>query len=362
MSDKAKRLLSVDALRGLDMLVIIGLDALIHALARLWPIAPVMLISEQFSHAEWIGVHAYDLIFPLFIFLAGVSLATVDARPSSHAIPRMQKLVRAARRMLVLVLLGIIYNFGWDWSWERLRLPSVLGLIGVSSFLAAATLVLFRSGIARIAVWTAIIAVVAGLQLFYPVPGYGAGILTPEGNVNGYFDNLLVPGRLHGGSFDPEGLLGMLSATTIALAGGGAGAAMLSGGRYGAPASLCLAGLAFTVVGTASGIVYPPIKSLWTVSFDLIAIGCCLLLLGVARLLFDRERASASLCSIGDALAPVGANAILAYMLARFLIYPLYSPLAQFTLAWEVAGLGALVAIQWMLLRALYLKGWIFRV
>lgn len=52
--------------------------------------------------------------------------------------------------MLVLVLLGIVYNFGWDWSWERLRLPSVLGLIGVSSFLAATILVLFRKGIARL--------------------------------------------------------------------------------------------------------------------------------------------------------------------------------------------------------------------
>ena len=362
MSDRPNRLLSVDALRGLDMLVIIGLDALIHALARVWPIAPMTLLSDQFSHAEWIGVHVYDLIFPLFIFLAGVSLAIVDARPSSHALPRGQKLVRAARRMLVLVLLGIVYNFGWDWSWERLRLPSVLGLIGVSSFLAAATLVLFRSKSARITVWMVIAAVVAGLQLFYPVPGHGSGLLTPEGSVNGYFDSILLPGRLHGGTYDPEGLVGMLSATTIALAGAGAGAAMLSGGRIGAPASLCLAGLAISAVGIASGTFYPPIKSLWTVSFDLIAIGCCLLLLGLARLLFDRERASASLRAIGDALAPIGANAILAYMLARFLVYPLYSPLAQLAFGWELAGLAALIALQWVLLRELYLRGWIFRV
>src|SRR3546814_2746601 len=89
------------------MLVIIGLDALIHALAAAWPVAPMVELSRQFSHAEWIGVHAYDLIFPLFIFLSGVSLAIVDARPSAQAKSAGQRLMSAARRMVVLVLLGI---------------------------------------------------------------------------------------------------------------------------------------------------------------------------------------------------------------------------------------------------------------
>ncbi|KZY90730.1 hypothetical protein [Erythrobacter sp. HI0074] len=362
MSDRPNRLVSVDTLRGIDMLVIIGLDALIHALAAAWPVAPMILLSEQFSHAEWIGVHAYDLIFPLFIFLSGVSLAIVDARPSTQTVSRGEKLVSAGRRMVVLVLLGIVYNFGWDWSWERLRLPSVLGLIGVSSFLAAATLVLFRSVSARIGVGLAIAVVIASLQLFFPVPGHGPGILTPVGSVNGYLDALILPGRLHGGTYDPEGLLGMLSAATIALAGAGAGAAMLSGSRYGSPALLCLTGLVVSAVGLAIGPFYPPIKSLWTVSFDLIAIGICTLLLGAARLLFDHRNASGFLHAAGDALAPIGANAILAYMAARFFIYPLYAPLAQLPLAWELAGLGALIALQWALLCALFAKGWILRV
>lgn len=223
MSDTPKRLLSVDVLRGFDMLVIIGLDALIHALARAWPVAPMAGLAEQFSHAAWAGVHAYDLVFPLFIFLAGVSLAIVDARPSAAAPSPSRRLLTAARRMVVLVVLGIVYNFGWDWSWERFRLPSVLGLIGMSSFIASATLVLCRRTEARIAVWIAIAAVVACSQLFFIVPGHGPGKLTPVGSVNGYLDSLLLPGRLHGGTYDPEGLIGMLSATTIALAGAGAG-------------------------------------------------------------------------------------------------------------------------------------------
>jgi predicted acyltransferase len=292
------------------MLVIIGLDAFIHALARAWPVAPMAGLAEQFSHAKWAGVHAYDLVFPLFIFLAGVSLAIVDARPSAAATSPSQRLLTAARRMVVLVVLGIVYNFGWDWSWERFRLPSVLGLIGVSSFLASAALVLCRRTEARIAVWIAIAAVVACSQLFFIVPGHGPGILTPVGSVNGYLDRQLLPGRLHGGTYDPEGLLGMLSAATIALAGAGAGAAMVSGGRQGSPASLCLVGVVFAAVGIAVSAVYPAIKSLWTVSFDLIAIGACMLLLGAARFVFDRHEAPAGMRrSIGDLLAPIGANA-----------------------------------------------------
>src|SRR3546814_12437637 len=80
---------------------------------------------------------------------------------------------------------------------------------------------------------------------------------------------------------------------------------MLSGGRYGSPASLCLAGLVISAAGLAIGPLYPPIKSLWTVSFDLIAIGICTLLLGAARLLFDQRAASGFLRAVGDALAPI---------------------------------------------------------
>src|SRR3546814_16959309 len=104
---------------------------------------------------------------------------------------------------------------------------------------------------------------------------------------------------------------------------------MLSGGRYGSPASLCLAGLVISAAGLAIGPLYPPIKSLWTVSFDLIAIGICTLLLGAARLLFDPRAAPGFLRAFGTSLAPTGANATLPYTAARFFITPPKSPHAQ---------------------------------
>ncbi len=344
------------------MLVIIGLDALIHASARAWPIEPMAWFSEQFYHAEWSGIHLYDLVFPLFIFLSGVSLAIVDARPSSQALSRSRRLASAARRASILLLLGIIYNFGWDWSWERLRIPSVLGLIGVSYFIAAATFILVRDRSGRIATAIAIAAIVAGLQLLYPIPGIGSGALTPETSVNGYIDRLVLPGRLHGGSYDPEGLLGMFSASLITLAGAGAGAAIVSNNCAGKPLSLGLSGVAIGLAGGMLGAAYPLIKSLWTISFNLVAIGSCLLMLAIARLAFDQETSPSVLGKAREALAPIGANAILAYMVARFLVYPLYAPLAQFPFTVEIAGLCALIAIQWLLYRALFARGWLLRV
>src|SRR4051812_17343405 len=68
------RLMSVDALRGFDMFWIIGADALVYALRRLTPSKPTEFLADQLEHADWAGFHFYDLIFPLFVFLMGVSV------------------------------------------------------------------------------------------------------------------------------------------------------------------------------------------------------------------------------------------------------------------------------------------------
>src|SRR5574340_1582760 len=69
-----QRLMSVDALRGFDMFWIIGADALVYALHRMSPSALTTGLADQLEHSEWRGFHFYDLIFPLFVFIVGVSL------------------------------------------------------------------------------------------------------------------------------------------------------------------------------------------------------------------------------------------------------------------------------------------------
>jgi predicted acyltransferase len=72
--NKVDRVYSLDALRGFDMFWISGGDVLMVSLAALtkWPI--FNWAAEQMRHASWNGFHFYDMIFPLFLFIAGVSM------------------------------------------------------------------------------------------------------------------------------------------------------------------------------------------------------------------------------------------------------------------------------------------------
>src|ERR1035441_9537183 len=70
----SQRLMSVDALRGFDMFWIIGADTLVYALNRMTQTRPTEFLANQLGHANWEGFHFYDLIFPSFIFIVGVSL------------------------------------------------------------------------------------------------------------------------------------------------------------------------------------------------------------------------------------------------------------------------------------------------
>ena len=70
----SQRLLSLDALRGFDMFWIMGGEGIAHAAAKLTGWAWLVWLSGQLDHPEWDGFAFYDLIFPLFLFMAGVSM------------------------------------------------------------------------------------------------------------------------------------------------------------------------------------------------------------------------------------------------------------------------------------------------
>lgn len=73
---RSPRLHSLDALRGLDMLIILGLDALVLLLASRNPESAFLQeAARQMTHARWEGLHLYDLVFPVFVFISGVSMS-----------------------------------------------------------------------------------------------------------------------------------------------------------------------------------------------------------------------------------------------------------------------------------------------
>ena len=92
------RMLSVDALRGFDMFWIMGADGLVAALDKLsdWP--PVAFAARQLKHAHWHGFTFYDLIFPLFIYVVGVSIVLSLGSRREATVGRGELYVRIARR------------------------------------------------------------------------------------------------------------------------------------------------------------------------------------------------------------------------------------------------------------------------
>ena len=104
---QSKRLYSLDALRGFDMIWIMGAEDLFHSMAKITHHPFWEGLSAQFEHPRWNGFTAYDLIFPLFIFLAGVSTPYSIGRLLDNGKSKQSLLMRVIKRGLILVVLGI---------------------------------------------------------------------------------------------------------------------------------------------------------------------------------------------------------------------------------------------------------------
>ena len=120
--------MSVDALRGFDMFWIIGADSLVYALNRMSQTRPTSFLANQLDHAEWEGFHFYDLIFPLFVFIVGVSLVFSLTKTIQQA-GRGEALKRVFRRSILLFAVALFYSGGFTSPWPDMRLMGVLNRI-----------------------------------------------------------------------------------------------------------------------------------------------------------------------------------------------------------------------------------------
>src|SRR5215469_15514562 len=132
-----KRLYSLDALRGFDMFWIMGAEEIFHGMAKATGLPFWNAISDQFTHPEWNGFHFYDLIFPLFLFIAGVATPFSVGRALERGEAKRHLLIKVVKRGLILVLLGLIYNNGLQIKpLAEIRFASVLGRIGLAYMFA----------------------------------------------------------------------------------------------------------------------------------------------------------------------------------------------------------------------------------
>lgn len=283
------RLLSLDALRGFDMFWIAGGVSLVRALAKGSSSEWLNAIAEQTRHVKWDGFHFYDLIFPLFMFISGVAIPYSLLSKLDKGVPKNELIIKAARRMVMLIILGIIYNGTLKDGFSNPLFESVLGQIGVAYFLTSLIVVYTFSFRSRLYWLGGILAGYAAVQLLVPVPGIGAGVLTPEGCINGYIDRMLMPGRLYGGSFTPEGWLCMISATGITLMGYVAGHFLKQ--EENSPVTklkiLSLIGAGLIIVALIISPYYPIIKGCWTTTFNLLTGGISFLLIALFYLIID---------------------------------------------------------------------------
>jgi len=289
-TQKSERLLSLDALRGFDMFWIAGGEVIIAAIAKYthWPVFNWLHI--QMEHAEWNGFHFYDLIFPLFLFLAGVSMPFSVLKRKERGDSPKAIYLHLLKRLGLLIALGMIYNGILYLDWPNIRFASVLARIGLGWFFASVIVLNFKPKAIVIWFWGILLGYWAFMTLI-PVPGFGAGNLTLEGNLSAYSGRLLLPGQLYDKVMDPEGILSTIPAISTGLLGALTGLFLrdnkLKWNKM--QKGLILAGTGALLIGVAAlwNPLFPINKKMWTSSFVLCAGGSSLLLLSVFYLIID---------------------------------------------------------------------------
>ena len=268
------RLQSLDALRGFDMLFIMGFSSFIIALCSLFPEGSECWLAQTMKHVKWDGLAHHDTIFPLFLFLAGVSFPFSYAKSLESGVSGRKIYLKIAKRVLLLFLFGLIYNGLFKFDFENLRVCSVLGRIGVAWGVAAVLYINFNR-LTRAAICGAILLGYYLVVCYVGAPDVeGADPLTMQGSFVGYIDRLITPGRLiyDGGRFDPEGLFSTLPAVVTAMLGIFAGEYVRSEKHSGGRKSLVmlLVAVVMLTIGLLWSLEFPLNKMLWSSSFVLV--------------------------------------------------------------------------------------------
>jgi len=308
------RLMSLDALRGFDMFWIVGAASLVYALKNMSDNPVTRFLNTQLNHVQWEGFHCYDLIFPLFVFIAGVSMVfSMDKAMAQHG--RSGAMIRLARRCAVLVLLGLFYYGGLSNPWPGIRLTGVLQTFGVACFLGGSLYILFPRNpralagacLALMLGYWALMALVsfpdmrlnkdslaklatqAGSNdpatLSRSVNGRVHGVFEEGYNLANFLDYRFLPGKKQygDGNYEAQGFLQMVAATSSCLLGILAGLWLRRENTADARKVVGLlgAGAVSVALGFGWGHLFPVVKKLWSPSFVLVAGGYSAMLLGL---------------------------------------------------------------------------------
>ena len=378
----AHRLASIDAYRGLVMLLMMG------EVLEFWRVRDARpdsafwrILAHHQSHVAWIGCSLHDLIQPSFSFLVGVALPFSLARRDAEGQPTWQQTLHAFWRALALVLLGVFLR-SLGSTHTRWTFEDTLSQIGLGYGF------LYLLGLRSVRVqWTALAVILAGYWLLfslYPPPGpdfdWAKAGVNPEQMLPGFaahwslntnpawafdtwFLNLFPPHNWfhhNGGGYSTLSFIPTLGTMILGLIAGGvlrSGSPPLSKIRW-----LAIGGVAGLAAGWLCGVtgICPVVKKIWTPSWVLFSGGWCFLFLAAFYLVTDiwKRRGWAF------PLIVIGTNSIAAYLIAHLFQGFIAKALPRhFGRTWlEFAGaayehllLGAgILLVEWFLLFWMY--------
>ncbi len=305
--------MSVDALRGLDMFFIVGMEEVFEALSKMFPMTPSL--NDRVQHAPWAGFHFYDLIFPLFAFIVGVSLV-FSLSKSLASEGRAATTGKIIKRTLLLYLLGVLVYGGIDGGLEHTRLLGVLQRLALC-FCGAGLAFVWMSPRKLVALTVTLLAGYWAMVTFIPVPGFGAGDYAEGHNLANWIDKMYLPFRKWDGNHDPEGILSTLPAIATTLLGVFAGLLLKNSAIEPARKVRLLVwwGLAGVALGLLWHLQFPIIKKIWTSSFVLFTGGISSLLLALFYHVIDIKQRRLW-C---QPFVWIGMNAITIYLAAHFI-------------------------------------------
>jgi len=311
-SSSMQRLMSIDALRGMDMFFIVGMEEVFEALSEMFPMSPSL--NDRLQHAPWAGFHFYDLIFPLFAFIIGTSLV-FSLSKSLAADGRGATTRKVLKRSLILFFLGVIYYGGIGSGIPHIRILGVLQRLALC-YCGAALAFVWLSPRKLLILTVSLLVGYWALLVFIPVPGFGAGDFAEGHNLTNWLDKLYLPLRKWDGDHDPEGLLSTLPAIGSSLLGVFAGLLLknpaIEPGRK--ARLLLLWGCAGVLAGLLWHLEFPIIKKIWTSSFVLFTAGVSSILLGCFYYVIDIKNHT-GWCR---PFVWLGMNAITIYLIAHF--------------------------------------------
>ena len=308
----SQRLVFLDVVRGMTVAFMILVNNHGNENATYWPL----------EHADWNGWTPTDLVFPIFLFLVGITTVLSSASRIARGESRGSLFWHALRRAVILFVLGILIHGFPSYPLATLRIYGVLQRIAICYFVATVIYLWDRRVVTLAGVAAACLLGYWILMRWVPIPGFGAPVhdfpfLDKEINWVSVADRHLFPGRLLERTRDPLGLISAIPAIATCLLGMLTGLWLRTGRAMWEKASGLLAGaVAGLVLGELWAVWFPINKRLWTSSYVLFAAGWALLVLFLCYTVIDIKKHQGAWTYPWKVF---GSNAIFAYALSELL-------------------------------------------